>query len=78
MNIGAVGKATPAEGMFHSSSIRLVLAHAVPTGATSSPRGEIEFEAPIVACLRRENDVVLDPAEHHYAVLLLIFHNRSE
>ncbi|OJV93533.1 MAG: hypothetical protein BGO47_06265 [Microbacterium sp. 67-17] len=61
--------------MLDGSSISVVLANANRTGTTHPARGEIKFDALLVIDLRREHHVVLDPAEHHHAFLLLILHN---
>jgi hypothetical protein len=46
-------------------------------GAATSraTRREIQSDALLVVDLRREHDVVLDPAEHYSVILILIFHN---
>lgn len=76
MNIRAVSEAAAAHGAPGRPSVRIVLARALPARATGPAHGEIQLNAPGITDFRRENDVVLDPTEHHDTVLLIIFHNR--
>ena len=59
--------------MLDGPSVRVVRADANCTGASRAARWEIEFDALLVVDLRREDDVILDPAKHHHAILILIF-----
>lgn len=75
MDVGAVGKTATTHWMSSRPRIRFVFAHALLARTLRAASRQIQFNAPGVADFRRENDVVLDPAEHQSAVLILIFHN---
>lgn len=62
MSIRAVGEAASTHGMRARPSIRVALARALLARAAGAAHGDVQLDAPGVADLRRENEVVLNPS----------------
>lgn len=73
VHVRAVSEAAAPHGMRGRPGISVVFARALLAGTAGAAHRKIQFGASDVTDFRRENDVVLDPAEHHHAVLPLIF-----